>query len=61
MRKAVWAKFGIEVWPGSGKVKDQASITDFTDMDEGGFPVNSPDCMVLDQSVNNIWKNLKGD
>ena len=35
----------------------------FTGMDEddlGGFPVNSPDCMVLDQSVNNTWKNNPG-
>ena len=29
-------------------------------MDEGGFPVNSRDCMVLDQSVNHTWTNLKG-
>ena len=28
--------------------------------DQGGFPVNSPDCMVLDQSVNNTWKNNEG-
>ena len=26
---------------------------------EGGFPVNSPGCMVLDYSINNTWKNLK--
>ena len=26
----------------------------------GGFPVNSPDCMTNDQSVNNSWKNLAG-
>ena len=26
----------------------------------GGFPVNSPECMVNDQSVNNSWKNLVG-
>ena len=26
----------------------------------GGFPVNSLDCMVNDQSVNNSWKNLLG-
>ena len=25
----------------------------------GAFPVDSPDCMVLDQSINNTWKNLK--
>ena len=44
-------------------VKDRTAITDFTDLeqeDQGGFPVNSPDCMVLDQSVNHTWKNLKG-
>ena len=44
-------------------MKDRTSITDFTELtqeDEGGFPVNSPDCQVLDQSVNNTWKNLKG-
>ena len=61
--KAVWAKFGIEVWPGAGKVKDRTTITDFTDLtleDQGGLPVNSPDCMVLNQSVNHTWKNLKG-
>ena len=61
--KAAWAKFGIKVWPGAGKVKDRTNIMDFTDLeqdDQGGFPVNSPDCQVLDQSVNNTWKNLKG-
>ena len=26
----------------------------------GGFPVNSPDCMVNDQSVNHSWKTLAG-
>ena len=44
-------------------MKDRTTITDFTDNtleDEGGFPVNSPDCMLLDQSVNHTWKNLKG-
>ena len=44
-------------------MKDRTTITDFTDNtleDEGGFPVNSPDCMVLDLSVNHTWKNLKG-
>ena len=61
--KAAWRKFGIEVRPGAGKVNDRAVIVEFTDLelkDEGGFPVNSHDCHVLDQSVNNIWKNLKG-
>ena len=61
--KAAWGKFGIEVWPGPGKVKDRTEIVEFTGLeleDEGGFPVNSPDCQVLDQSVNHTWKNLKG-
>ena len=43
-------------------MKDRTTITNLTDLtqdDEGGFPVNSPDCMVLDQSVNHSWKNLK--
>ena len=60
--KAAWRKFGIEVWPGVEKVKDRAEIVEFTRLeleDEGGFPVNSPDCQVLDQSVNHTWKNLK--
>ena len=51
------------MWPGAGKVKDRTSITDYTGLeqdDQGGFPVNSPDCQVLDQSVNHTWKNLKG-
>ena len=39
--------------------KDIAWKTDLDLEDLGGFPVNSPDCMVLDQSVNNTWKNLK--
>ena len=44
-------------------MKDRTTITDLTDLtqeDQGGFPVNSSDCMVLDQSVNHTWKNLKG-
>ena len=43
-------------------VADRESIVEKTDLEEedlGGFPVNSPDCMVLDQSINNTWKNLK--
>ena len=61
-----WAKFGIKVWPDAGVVGDRSLISDFTGEDSdklGGFPVNSPDCMVLDQthqSVNNSWKNLIG-
>ena len=38
-------------------------IVVFTDEDAeeiDGFPVNSPDCMVQDQSVNNTCKNLAG-
>ena len=57
-----WAKFGIDVWPGAGVVGDRGLISEFTGEDAdnlGGFPVNSPDCMV-DQSVNNSWKNLAG-
>ena len=45
-------------------MKDRTTITDLTDLtqeDPGGFPVlSSPDCMVLDQSVNHTWKTLKG-
>ena len=41
-------------------VVDRKSIVEKTDLEEdlGGLPVNSPDCMVLDQSINNTWKNL---
>ena len=47
--KAAWRKFGIEVWPGAGKVKDRTEIVEFTGLeleDERGFSVNSPDCQV---------------
>ena len=60
--KNAWAKFGIEVLPGAGMVADRKSIVEKTDLEEedfGGLPVNNPDCMVLDQSINNTWKNLK--
>ena len=60
---AAWGKFGIEVWPGAGKVKDRTEIVKFTGLeleDEVRFPVNSPYCQVWDQSVNHTWKNLKG-
>ena len=43
-------------------VADRKDIVEKTELDLedlGGFPVNSPDCMVLDQSVDNTWKNLK--
>ena len=49
--------------PGSGKVKDRTLIAEYTgeDADDlADFPVNSLDCMVQDQSVNNSWKNLAG-
>ena len=39
-------------------------LSEFTGKDEselGGFPVNSPDCMVNDQSVNHSWKTLLVD
>ena len=63
MVQDAWAKFGIKVWPGAGYVSDRKLISEFTGEDKaklGGFPVNSPDCMVNDQSVNNSWKNLLG-
>ena len=28
--KAAWGKFGIEVWPGAGKVKYRTEIVEFT-------------------------------
>ena len=61
--REAFAKFGIRVWPGAGIVGDRKMIADFTGKtvdDLGGFPVNSPDCMPLDQSVNNTWKNNEG-
>eukprot|EP00493_Phyllostaurus_siculus_P024573 UN24913 len=48
---------------GWGNVKDRARISDFTGESAnklGGFPVNSPDCMVQDQSSKDTWKNLIG-
>ena len=48
---------------GAGKVKDGTLIVEFTNEDAeeiDGFPVNSLDCMVQDQNVNNTWKNLVG-
>ena len=46
----------------SALVADRKNIVEKIDLDLdycGGFPVNSPDCMVLDQSVDNTWKNLE--
>ena len=57
MCEGAWGKFGIEVWPGAGKVKDRTEIVEFTGLeleDEGGFPVNSPDCQVLDQYMEKL-------
>ena len=48
---------------GAGKVKDRTLIVEFTNenVEEiDGFPVNSLDCMVQDQSVNNTRRNLVG-
>ena len=61
-----WEKFGINVWPGVGQVKDRTRIADFTGESEdkiGGFPfhpMNLSDWMVQCQSVSNTWKNLVG-
>ena len=53
--KATCGKFGIEVWPGAGKVKDRTEIVEFTGLeleDEGVFPVNCRDCQVkLDKNA----------
>ena len=38
------AKFGIKEWPGAGKVKNRTPIDEFT-AEDGGFPVNSHDCI----------------
>ena len=58
-----WAEYDIKVWPGAGQVYDRTLISDFTGESGeklGGYPVNSPDAMIQDQSVNNTWKNLVG-
>ena len=63
MVQDAWAKFDIKVWPDAGYVGDRKLISEFTGEDEtklGGFPDNSPDCMVNDQNVNKSWKNLLG-
>ena len=31
--KSAWGKFGIEVWPGAGKVKDRTEIVEFTGLE----------------------------
>ena len=56
-----WTKFDIKVWPGVRKVKDQTLVADFTGETAeklGGFPVNSPDFTVQDQSVNTLGRIL---
>ena len=62
--KAAWGKFGIEVWSGAGEVKDRNEIVVFTGLeleDKGGLPGNSPECQVLDQSVNHTcMEKLEG-
>ena len=35
-------------------------FTDLEQENQGGSPVNSLDCIVLDKSANHTWKNLKG-
>ena len=59
-------KSDINVWPGAGQVKDRTRTADITfeSADKlGDFsvnPVNSPDCMIQDQIVNNTWNNIVG-
>ena len=63
MLRDAWEKFEIKVWPGAGKVGDRSLISEFTGEEEEKlrvFTVNSHDCMVNDQSINNTWKNLIG-
>ena len=43
--------FGISVWPSAAKIP--------WDRREGGYPVNSPDLMVGDQSIHNDFKNSR--
>ena len=47
---------------GAGMLGDRKDMAEKTVLEEsymGGFLVNSPDSMVLDQSINHTWKNLK--
>ena len=55
-----WKKHGIDVWPGAGVVGDRKNIPDFTGKSvdaQGGFPVNSPDCMPWDYTLNSSYKS----
>ena len=49
--KEEWARWGIELYPGAGEV---------TNSTKGGFPVNRPALMPLDQSVHASWKTHEG-
>ena len=54
------------MFPDAGQVKDRTRIADFMGESANklsGFsvnPVNSPECMIQDQSVNNTWNNIVG-
>ena len=54
----VWDRCLARSWK-SEKPHDYYRLHRFRARGSSGFPVNSPDCMVLDQSVNHTWKNLK--
>ena len=46
--KAAWGKFGIEVWPGAGKVKDRTEIVEFArlELEDEGQLEQSVNCQV---------------
>ena len=47
---------------GAGMLGDRKDMAEKTVLEEsymGGFLVNSPDSMVLDQSINHTWQNMK--
>ena len=52
MAHDAWLEYGIEVYPSGGK--------NAWDSQEGGFPVNCPDCMPNDQQLHNEFKNHEG-
>ena len=56
----IWNRSLARSWKGKRPKREITEFTGLEQEDEGGFPVNSPDCQVLDQSVNHTWKNLKG-
>ena len=50
-------------WPGAGLVGDRTLISEFTGRpaeDLGGYPVNSPDGMIFDYTLNSKFKTMKG-